>query len=208
MPFVKFDIGSPLPERVSYHMPFDILIDQMKKRGISAKTLSIITDISEEKIEDVYNLPIEQLELFVYDNDNPVAQGVKETMADKYYMRWYNENPQEACRFHGICHTLIAKSFSDDATHRVQHAVGQWFPNRLGISHQTLSMFIGVKPGDIETFLSAPVSLPVDVRYRLIINTIRFSNQIKRFIDKVEPNVTIPDNKNAVAFWPGIPYLN
>lgn len=171
-----------------------------KQRGITAKTLSIITDISEGKIEEVYNLPLEKLEIFVNDNDTPVAQGNKLSAADEYYLRWYDENPQEACRFLGVCNKIIQERFSDDATSRVQRVIDDWLFKHLGLTHQTLSTIISIEPGDIESFLSAPDSLPVDVRYRIVLNTIRFNEQLNRFITKVDPKITIPDNKNAAAF--------
>jgi hypothetical protein len=82
----------PIVPNVSYHIPFDIIINSLKARRFSAETLSIITQIKKEKIVEMFDLPLEESEITQYDDkSDPVHKnGTKQppSIADKYFTKW------------------------------------------------------------------------------------------------------------------------
>jgi hypothetical protein len=202
MPFVKFDSDNPIPDRVSYHMPFEVYIDTIKKRGFSPRTLSIITGVPVTKIAEIYELPAEQLEVFIQEDDpaHKNAPPVTPSTADTYYAGWLKEAPYDAARFTAICNILMSKSYSHDPTGDIQRWIRDWLLPHMGFSLETLSSYFKVSVADIELFLSSPGSLSQEVRYRLVTSALRVEAQLYRFLSKTEPVIGIPDAEGKLVY--------
>jgi hypothetical protein len=94
-----------------YAAPFDVTVNELKKLGVSPEALRRMTGAPESRIAEIFDLPIEILEVTISGTPNAMPlsaldSGYDGTTLSKYFEKWRRENGAEAARFIHLCGEL------------------------------------------------------------------------------------------------------
>jgi hypothetical protein len=178
----------PINPNVSYHIPFDIIINGLKTRKFSVETLSIITQVKKEKILEIFDLPLEESEIVHFDDKSDPfhKKGSKQapTIADNYFMKWIQENSSEAGRFHSICIILLSKN-KPVTSDFIRTLISDWYINTLKFSIETLSIYLHASVEDTQSFLQSTEKLSKETQYQIMVNALQFRSDIVAFMTNI-----------------------